>query len=120
MGQAADFDAGAGLRRQQPEFGKLAAARLVEIFGDDGGARNRRRALLHQHRRGAGGIEHQELLAPFPGPLLDEARRLPELVEGEPDKTRVRTEWMMKQRQHARIRHRASGIGTCIAPRPDV
>jgi hypothetical protein len=110
MGQAADFDPGAGLGRQQPEFRELAAARLGEIFGNDGRARNRRRALFHQHRRGAGGIEHQEVLAPLPGALLDEPRGLPKLLQDEPDKTRVRTEWMMKQGQHARIRHQVSGI----------
>ena len=79
MGQAADFDAGAGLGRHQPKFRKLAAARLAKILGDDGCTRNRRRALFHQHRRGAGGIEHQEVLAPLPGPLLDEPRGLPKL-----------------------------------------
>ncbi len=29
-------------------------------------------AFLDQHRRRAGGIEHQELLAPLPDPLLDQ------------------------------------------------
>ena len=48
----------------------VRAMGLVEIFGDDAGAGNRRLAFRHQHRRGARGIERQKRLAPLPDPLF--------------------------------------------------
>ena len=61
-------------------------------------------AFLHQHRRGAGGIEGQELLAALPDALLDHARGDAIFAERQADETRVRAEWVMKQRQHAALR----------------
>src|ERR1700726_6768 len=74
MHQAADLDAGAGLARHEPELGELLAARLAKVFGYDGGARYRRHALFDQNGSGARGIEHQKILTPLPGPLLDQPR----------------------------------------------
>ena len=87
--------------RQQPALAELGAARLVEIFGDDRGARHRRMAFLDQHRRRAGRIEREEFVAALPYPLLDEPRRDAVLAEREPDEAGMRTERMMEQRQHS-------------------
>ena len=91
----------AGFARHQPELRAARAARLVEVFGYDRGAGNRRHAFFHQDRRGSGRIEHQKFLAPLPHPLLDQPRRQAELLEHKAHETRMRTEGMMKQRQHA-------------------
>ena len=48
-----------------------------------------------------GRIKHQELFAPFPSPLLDQARRRTKFLEDQPDETRMRTGEMMEQGQHA-------------------
>jgi hypothetical protein len=100
--QPPHLDTGAGFARQQAQVAQLTAADLVEELGDDGGARDRRMPLGHQHRGGAGGIEHEEILAPLPDPLLDGARGEPVLADREPHEARMRAERMMEQRQHAR------------------
>ena len=69
--QPPHLDALARPRRHQPV--RPGRARLLDIFGDDGAARNRRLAVGHQHRDVAGRIEQQELLAPLPEALLDMA-----------------------------------------------
>src|SRR4051795_12384790 len=73
---------------------------LVEILGDHAGAGDGREARGRQHRRGARRIQRQERLAPLPGPLLHQPQIEAVLAEGEPDETRMRAEWMMKQREH--------------------
>ena len=87
--------------RQQPPLAHLGAMGLVEIFGDDAGAGNRRQALGDQHRRGARGIERQKRLAPLPGPLLHQPQIEAVFAERQADEARMRTERMMKQRVHA-------------------
>ena len=57
---------------------------------------------VDQHRRGAGRVEHEEILAPLPDPLLDRARGEPVLADREAHEARMRAERMMEQRQHAR------------------
>ena len=108
--QPAHLDPRARLARQQPLVAELAAPGLVEILGDDGGARNRRMAFLHQHRRGAGRVEHQELLAALPHPLLDRARGKAVLAERQAHEARMRAERVMEQRQHAALRLRIAAI----------
>ena len=56
---------------------------------------------VDQHRRGAGRIEHEEILAPLPHPLLDRARGEAVLAEREADEAGMRAERVMEQRQHA-------------------
>src|SRR4051812_13923682 len=73
---------------------------LVEILGDHAGAGDGRKACGRQDRRGARRIERQERLAPLPDALLDQPQIEAVLAEGEPDETRMRAEWMMKQREH--------------------
>ncbi len=99
--QAADLDAFSRFARHEPELGDRRPMRLVEIFGDDGRPRNRRHAFFDQDRGRSRGIEREKFLAPLPDPLLDEPRRQAELLEDEPHGTGMRTERMMKQRQHA-------------------
>ena len=65
------------------------------------GARNRRLALLDQHRRGAGRIEHQEVLAPLPDALLDQPQIEAVFAEHQANEARMRAEGVMKQREHA-------------------
>ena len=60
-------------------------------------------AFLDQHRRGAGGVEDQELLAALPHPLLDRAHAEAVLAERKPHEARVRAERVMEQRQHAAL-----------------
>ena len=102
--QPAHFDARPGLTRQQALFADLDASRFVEKFGDDPRAGNGGVAFLHQHRRGAVGIEGQKLLAALPDALLDHARGDAKFAERQAYETRVRAEWVMKQRQHAALR----------------
>ena len=110
-GEPADLDPLADVGRQQPALLQLGAARLVEELGDDGGARHRRIALGHQHRRGGGRIEHQELLAALPDPLLDGAVLEPMLGQRQPDVSRMRAERMMEKCQHGALRLRADAAG---------
>jgi hypothetical protein len=100
-GQPAHLDTSTGFGRHQPGLRRLPALRLIEIFGDGGGAGNGRHALFDQDRRGAGGIELEELRPPLPYPLLRELYRKRKLVQRQPDKARMRAEWVMEQRQHA-------------------
>ena len=44
------------------------------------------------------GIEHQEVLAPLPDPLLDQAHVEAVFAERQADEARMRAERMMKQR----------------------
>ena len=97
------LDARAGIGRQQPALAEFGAARLVEIFGDDHRARHRRMAFLDQHRRRAVGIEREKFLAPLPHALLDQPRRDAELAERQTHEARMRTERMMKQRDHCAL-----------------
>src|SRR5262249_47921843 len=100
--QPAHFHALGDFAWQEPDWrnGRRRMG-LVEIFGDDPCARDRRRAFFHENRRGSRRIEHEELLAPLPDPLLDQAYRQPEFLEHKTDESRVRTKRMMKQGQHA-------------------
>src|SRR5215208_4200229 len=100
MRQPPYLDARERIGWQQPPLAGLGAVGLVEVFGDDRGARHRRMALLDQHRRLAFGIERQEFLAPFPHALLDEPWRDAELAQREPHEARMRTERVMKQCDH--------------------
>ena len=77
--------------------------RLIDIFGDDGGAGNRRPAFVDQHRRGAGGIERQERLAPLPGPLLHQAQIEAVFAQHQADEARMRTERVVIEREHAAL-----------------
>src|SRR3954454_9544854 len=73
---------------------------LVEIFGDDAGAGDRRKPLGDQHRRGARRIEREKPLPPLPDALLHQPQIEAVLAEGKTDEARMRTEWMMQQREH--------------------
>src|ERR1700712_4833964 len=73
---------------------------LVEIFGDHARARDGRKAGSRQHRRGARRIERQKRLAPLPDALLDQPQIEAVLAEGEADEAGMRTEWVVKQREH--------------------
>ena len=101
--QPPDLDPRPGLARQQPLLAQLDAPGLVEIFGDDRRARNRGMAFLHQDRRGAGGVEHEEFLAALPHPLLDRAHGDAVLAERQAHEARMRAERVMEQRQHAAL-----------------
>jgi hypothetical protein len=63
-------------------------------------------AFLDQHRRGAGGIEQQEGLAPLPHPFLNQAHRHAVFAHHETDETRMRTERVMEQQRGDRAGHR--------------
>jgi hypothetical protein len=102
--QPAHLDPCAGLARQQAQVAELAAPGFVEKFGDDHGAGNRGMPFGDQHRRGAGRIEHEEILAPFPHPLLDQPRIEVVLRQRQTDEARMRAKRMMEQRQHAALR----------------
>jgi hypothetical protein len=102
--QAAHLDALGRLRRQEPPLAEPAAAGLVEVFGDDGGAGDEEPLPVHEHRRGAGRIDGQELGAPLPRPLLAQLRLDAALGEGEPREARVRAERVMVQNRHGRVR----------------
>jgi hypothetical protein len=123
--EPAHFDAWPGLTRQQALLADLDASRFIEIFGDDPRAGNGGVAFLHQHRRGAVGIEGQKLLAALPHPFLGHPCGDAILAECQAYETRVRAEWVMKQRQHAALRiaaisRRADPAGTdksgCAGP----
>src|SRR5262249_18049317 len=105
--------------RQQPLIPELGPAGLVEIFRDDAGARHRGVTLLDQDRRGAGGIELEELLPALPYPFLDPPpgaallrkrqpprARLP--AKRKPQEGRMRAKRMVEQRQHVRCRNAAT------------
>ena len=94
--QPAHLDARAQFARHQPELAEGEPAGLVEIFGDDAGARHRRRALFDQNRRGPGRIERQKFLAPLPDPLLDEPRRQTVFFERQPHEAGMRADRMME------------------------
>src|SRR5882724_3652327 len=76
---------------------------LIEIFRDNAGAGDGRAAFGDQHRRRAGGVQHQKRLAPFPGPLLHQTQVQTVLAKYEANKARMRAEWVMKQREHAAL-----------------
>src|SRR5262249_4385239 len=101
--QPAHLDPVARVGGKEPAIGELFAIRLVAVFRDAGGARNRRLALVDQDRRSAGRIDHQKVVAPLPGPLLDQAHRQELFAEREPHETRVRTKCVMEQRQHGAL-----------------
>src|SRR5204863_308839 len=65
------------------------------------GAGNGRHALGKQHRRRSGGIERQERLAPFPGPLLDQPQIEAVFAQDQANEARMRTERMVEQCEHA-------------------
>src|SRR3979490_747625 len=73
---------------------------LIEIFSDDSGAGNRRPAFRYQHRRGARGVQCKKCLATFPGALVHQPRIEAVFAQREADEARMRTERMMKQREH--------------------
>ncbi len=58
-------------------------------------------AFLDQHRRGAGGVHGEEIVAAVPGTLFDQPHLEPVFAERKPDKARMRAKRMMKQGQHA-------------------
>src|SRR5215472_18917043 len=99
----------------EPRVAELPAAGLVEIFGNDGGARHRRMALLHQHRGAAGRIDGEELGPALPHPLLDRPHGDTVLAQGQPDEARMRTERMVEQRQHTMWRAPANPESTTVA-----
>ena len=86
-------------------FAELRAIGLVQIFGDDRRARNRRLAVQHHHRRGARRIHRQKRLVAIPDPFLDEFGFQPVLAECEADETGMRTEGVMEKGNHG---HRVS------------
>src|ERR1700678_1219928 len=90
--------------RHQPALGHPGAERLVDIFGNDAGARNDAIAFVDQYRRGAGGIEGEKGFTPFPGPFFDQAQISAELAEHEADEARVWTEGMVEQREHEALK----------------
>ena len=73
---------------------------LIEIFGDDAGAGNRRLAFRYQHRRGARGIEREKGLAPLPDPLFHQPHVEAVFAQRQPNEARMRAERMMEQREH--------------------
>ena len=100
VGKPADFGAIHRVLGEQPALALQDAARLVEIFGDDGGADDRHVALGKQHRQRRRGVERQELLAPRPGLLLDQHQFLAVFAEGEADETAGGEHRVMEKRQH--------------------
>src|SRR6185295_4894528 len=73
---------------------------LVEIFGDHAGAGDGRKARGGQYRRGPRRVERQKRLAPLPDALLHQPQIEAVLAECKPDEARMRTERVMKQREH--------------------
>src|SRR4029450_7099636 len=115
-GQPPDLDAGALLLRQEAPVAELAAAGLIQIFGDDGGAGNGRLAFLHQHRRRTGRVEREKFLPPLPYRLLHQARRQPVLAQRQSGEPRVRTERMMEQGEHAWANYRSASNLCKLSP----
>src|SRR5216684_566764 len=81
------------------------AVGFIEVLGDDSGAGNRQLALCYQHRRGGRGIERQKRLAPLPGPLFHQPQIEAVFSQRQADEARMRTERMMKQREHEVLGH---------------
>ncbi len=98
--QSAHLDTLGHRGRQQSPFARLQAVRLVEIFGDDPGARNRRKSVSHQDRRGARRIEHEKPFAPLPGPFFHKAQVEAVFAQHQANEARMRTERMMIERVH--------------------
>jgi hypothetical protein len=98
--QPAHLDALRHRSRQQPPFARLQTMRLVEIFGNDPGARNRREALRDQHRRRRRGVKREKCFAPFPDPFLDQPQIEAVFAKDQANEARMRAERMMKQRVH--------------------
>src|SRR6185312_290700 len=61
---------------------------------------NRRKAVRHQNRRGAGGIEQEKTLASFPGTLFRQAQVDAVFAQRQPNETRMRAERMVIKRVH--------------------
>src|SRR5262249_39824026 len=102
--EPAHFDPRPDFARQQAQFAEFVPPRLVEVFGDDGGPRNRGAAFLHHHWRRAGGIENEELLAALPHTLLHGPCGDAVFAERQAYETRVRAERVVEQCQHAALR----------------
>ena len=98
--QPAHLDALAKRLRHQALGSHPGAVGLVDIFGDDRRAWDRRLLVVHQNRRRAGRIEQQKCLAPFPAALFDQLQVEPVFARDQADESRMRTERMMKQRKH--------------------
>src|ERR1700732_1718700 len=98
--QPTHLDALAHSGRQQPALGHGGALGLIEIFGDDAGARDCRLPFGDQHRRRARWVQREKRLAPFPGPLFHQTQVQTVFAENEANKARMRAEWVMKQREH--------------------
>src|SRR5215469_2515030 len=86
--------------RQQATLRRCGTMGLVEILGNHTGAGNCERTLFHQNGRGSRRIEHQELGAALPDPLLDEFCRQTVFLEHEADETGMWTNRIVEQRQH--------------------
>jgi hypothetical protein len=86
--------------RHQPLVAHCGTMGLVDIFGDDGGAWNRRKSLGRQHRGRARRIKRQEGLAPLPAALFHQLKVEPVFADDQANKARMRAERMMKQREH--------------------
>src|SRR5262249_16168485 len=86
---------------QQAQLAKFGSPRLIQIFGDDRGPRDCRRALLHSHRSGARRVEDEELLTALPHAFLDCPCGGAVPAKRQPAKARMGAEWVMEERQHA-------------------
>ena len=97
--------ASAGARRSSAP---RVSSRYSAIIG---GARHRRMALLDQHRRGAGGIEHQNSSRRSQTRSSTSAASRPYSAERQAHEARMRAEWVMEQRQHESCVIGALGTG---------
>ena len=85
---------------QKPTVAEAEPARLVEIFGDDLGARQDGAIVLDHHRRRAFRRHQQKFAPPLPGPLLDQLRLDSHFAEREADEARMRAKGVMVKRDH--------------------
>ncbi len=85
---------------QKPTVAEAEPARLVEIFGDNLGARQDGAIVVDRHRGRAFRRHQQKFAPPLPGPLLDQLRLNSHFAEREADEARMRAKRVMVKRDH--------------------
>ena len=77
--------------------------------------RDRRKAVRHQHRRGARGIEQQKPFAPFPGTFFHQPQVEAMFAQHQANEARMRTERVVKERVHEILELKIAARGTLRA-----
>jgi hypothetical protein len=81
---------------------------LVDIFGNDSGAGDRGLAFVDQYRRRGRWIEREKAFPAFPGALFHQPQLETVFAQHQADESRMRTERVMKQREHAALEYVAA------------